>query len=103
MRQGVQARLGEIEQAGEADDGAVDLAKGLEPKHLGRVVGHGGVVQGPVEHEEDDVAVRGPEEGQQPQDPNGRGHRDEQRERKGRARVVEHEADERDAQYAADR
>ena len=103
MRHGVETRLGEVEQTGEADDETVYLAEGLEAEYLGRVVGHGGVVQRPVEDEEDDIAVRGPQVRQHAQDADGRGDGDEEGEREGRARVVEHEADERDAQDAADR
>lgn len=99
----VEGGLEEIQQAGEADDEAVDLAEGVEAKHLGGVVGDGGVVEGPVEDEEGDVGVRGPEVGQDAEDADGGGDGDEEGEDEGRAGVVEDEADHGDGDDAAER
>lgn len=67
----VDERLREVDQAGEADDGSVDAAESCEAKDFGGVVGHGGVVKGPQEDEEDHVGVGGPHEGKRAQDANG--------------------------------
>ena len=59
MSRGIQRRLAEIQQAGETDDSAVDLAEGLEAEDFGGVVGDGGVVERAIEDEEGDAGVGG--------------------------------------------
>lgn len=102
MEQVVETGLGEVEEAREADDGAVDGAKGTEPKDLGGVVGDGGVVEGAVQDEEGDVGVGGGEAvGDEAQDANGRGDGDEGDEDGQGRGVVEEEPDEGDGEDAA--
>jgi hypothetical protein len=38
VRQGVEARLGEVEETGETDDEAIDLAEGFKAEDFGRIV-----------------------------------------------------------------
>lgn len=87
--QGVDARLREVDQAGHADDGAVDAAEGREAEDFGRVVGHGGVVERAEEDEEGHVDVGGPQGGDRAYDADGGDEEDEDEENAGGADVVE--------------
>lgn len=103
VRRRIQGRLDEIEHAGQTDDESVDLAEGVEAEDFGRVVGHGGVVERAVEDEKGDVGVRGPEVRQDAEEADGGGDGNEQGEHKGRAGVVEDEADQGNGDDAAER
>nr|POE72928.1 hypothetical protein CFP56_30867 [Quercus suber] len=100
--EGVDARLEEVDEAGEADDGAVHAAEGGEAEHLGRVVGHGGVVERTQQDEQDHVGVPSPQEGQGAENTDSSDQRDEHREHVGRADTVEQQADKRGGDDAAD-
>ena len=102
MAQILQRALAEVEKSSKADCEAVDDAKVAEAENLGGVVGDRGVVEGPVEREEDDVCVRGPDVGQAAEDADYGGDGDEAGEHEEHAGVVEHHADEGDGAKAAD-
>ena len=81
----------------------VDGAKGAEAKHLGAVVGDGGVVEGPVQHEQADVSVGGPHLGDDAEDADRGGHGHQGGQHGRRAGVIEKDADERNRDDAAQR
>ena len=56
MGQRIERALNEVEDAGQADNKAVNLAKSLEAEDLGRVVGHRSIVERSIHDEEEDIA-----------------------------------------------
>lgn len=61
QRQDIQGHLQEIPQPRKTYHEPIYLAEGLEAEDLGCKVGYGGVVEGSVEGEEDDIRIRGGE------------------------------------------
>ena len=59
MQQIIQARLTEIQQPRKANNRPVHGTEGPKPKDFGAVVGHGGVIEGTVQNEQNDVGVSG--------------------------------------------
>lgn len=99
----IDAGLREIDQSGEANDGTVDTTKCGETENLGRVVGHGRVVERAEEDEKDDVDVACPKSGNRSNNPDRSDDNNKYKKNAGSADIVEKCAQERCADDASNR
>ena len=88
MRHLIQATLREIQDTRKTNNEAIHASKGVEAKDFGRVVGYGGVVEGAIEDEENDVGVAGPGVREETQGADQGSDGDEEGEGEGRGGVV---------------